>query len=80
MYYNFTNKDVYHSIFDSSIVSKKSDYKSFSKELNDLIEIENNDYIKKHSSNMKNYMSFPEDYKLNKFISTKIDHIIQNNK
>ena len=79
MYYNFTNKDIYHSIFDSSIVSDKSDYKSFSKELDELIKIGYHDYIKQHNTNMKNYMTFPDDNNVTKFISTKIDQIINKN-
>ena len=79
MYYNFTNKDIYHSIFDSSIVSDKSDYKSFSKELDELIKIGYHDYIKQHNTNMKNYMTFPDDNNVTKFISEKIEEIIKNN-
>ena len=79
MYYNFTNKDIYHSIFDSSIVSDKSDYKSFSKELDELIQIKQSDYVDQHSFNMKDYMSFPKDYNVTKFIYEKIEEIIQNN-
>ena len=58
MYYNFTNKDIYHSIFDSSIVSNKSDFRSFSKELDQLIKIKQSDYIEQHSFNMKHYILF----------------------
>ena len=79
MYYNFTNKDIYHSIFDSSIVSDKSDYKSFSKELDELIQIKQSNYVNQHSFNMKHYMGFPIDYNVTKFISKKIEEIIHNN-
>tara|TARA_B110000971_G_scaffold221097_1_gene266889 strand:+ start:4711 stop:5877 length:1167 start_codon:yes stop_codon:yes gene_type:complete len=79
MYYNFTNKDIYHSIFDDSIVSSNSVFESFSKELDKLIQIKQSDYVDKHSFNMKHYMSFPKDYNVTKFISKKIEEIIQNN-
>ncbi len=79
MYYNFTDRDIYHSIFDSSIVSDKPDYISFSKELDKLIQIEQSDYVDQHSSNMKHYMSFPEDNNVAEYISTKIDQIIEKN-
>jgi surface carbohydrate biosynthesis protein len=79
MYYNFTNKDIYHSIFDDSIVSSNSNFESFSKELDKLIQIKQSDYVNQHSFNMKHYMGFPEDYNLTKFISTKIDQIIEKN-
>lgn len=80
MYYNFTNKDIYHSIFDHSITSDKSDYKSFSKELDKLIQIKQSDYVNQHSFNMKHYMDFPKDYNVTKFISKKIEEIIESNK
>tara|TARA_Y100000768_G_scaffold351279_1_gene302074 strand:+ start:6989 stop:8179 length:1191 start_codon:yes stop_codon:yes gene_type:complete len=79
MYYNFTDKDIYHSIFNDLIVSKKSDYNSFSKQLDELIEISQNDYIKIHSSNMKHYMSFPKNYDIEASVSTKIKKIIKKN-
>ena len=80
MYYNFTNKDIYHSIFDSSIVSDKSDYKSFSKELDELIQIKQSDYVKKHIVNMKHYMSVLEKDNYIEYVSNKIDQIIESNK
>ena len=80
MYYNFSNKDIYHSIFDSSIVSDRSDYISFSKELDKLIQIKQSDYVNQHSFNMKHYMGFPKEYNVTKFISKKIEEIIESNK
>ena len=78
-YYNFTNKDIYHSIFDDSIVSSNSNFESFSKELDKLIQIKQSDYVDQHSFNMKHYMDFPKDYNVTKFISKKIKEIIKNN-
>jgi len=80
MYYNFTNQDIYHSIFDSSIVSDKSDYISFSKELDKLIQIKQSDYVKKHIVNMKHYMSVLEKDNYIEYVSNKIDQIIESNK
>ena len=79
MYYNFTGKDIYHSIFNDLIVSKTSDYNTFSKQLDELIEISQNDYNKIHSSNMKHFMSFPNDFDVKEFISAEIKKIIKNN-
>ena len=80
MYYNFTNQDIYHSIFDSSIVSDKSDYISFSKELDKLIQIKQSDYVKKHIVNMNHYMSVLEKDNYIEYVSNKIDQIIESNK
>ena len=79
MYYNFTNKDIYHSVFDDLIVSSNSNFASFSKELDKLIQIKQSDYVNQHSFNMKHYMGFPKDYNVTKFISKKIEEIIHNN-
>ena len=79
MYYNFTDKNSYFSIFDDSIVSSNSNFESFSKELDELIQIKQSDYVDQHSFNMKHYMSFPKDYNVTKFIYEKIEEIIQNN-
>ncbi|MDB4013442.1 hypothetical protein N9475_00430 [Flavobacteriaceae bacterium] len=80
MYYNFTNKDIYHSVFDDLIVSSNSNFASFSKELDKLIQIKQSDYVNQHSFNMKHYMGFPKDYNVTKFISKKIEEIIESNK
>lgn len=80
MYYNFTSKDIYYSIFDSSIVSEKSDYISFSKELDQLIRTKQNEYVKKHIVNMKHYMSVLEKDNYIEYVSNKIDQIIESNK
>ena len=79
MYYNFTNKDIYHSIFDTSIVSNKSDFGIFSNELDQLIKIKQSDYLKQHSLNMKHYMSFPENDNYIEYVSNRINQIIEKN-
>ena len=76
MYYNFTKKDIYHSIFDSSIVSTNSDYDYFAKEFDELLKIDQSQYIKNHISNMKHYMSFPKKMKYNDYVLNKIVEII----
>lgn len=77
MYYNFTNKDIYHSIFDHSIISNKSDYISFSKELDQLMRIKEDEYVKKHIVNMKHYMSVIENDNYIEHVSNQIDQIIE---
>ena len=79
MYYNFTNKDIYHSIFDYSITSNKSDYISFSKELDLLLKTSQNKYNKEHQLNMKHYMSVIENDNYIEYVSNQINQIIEKN-
>lgn len=78
MYYNFTNL-LYsdYSILDKSIVSSNADFASFSEELDQLISIEQEDYVQQRKNNMKHYMSYPADMKTDRFISDKIQQIVE---
>ena len=77
LYAIFCDDEIYHEIFDPSILCINPESKYFDNKLDEIISIDKEQYIKEHKKNMHFYMNKPKLDTLN-FIKNKINDIISN--
>ena len=78
MYFNFTNNNKYHCDLDPIIVSSPSNWESFRDVMDNIFEINYEDYCKLHQDSMYKMMSFHKNKNALDEIKHKIDEIISN--
>ena len=76
LFCNFTGTDEYHLDFDPAIVTTDSSYENFSKQLDALLDMAQQDYDHEHRKLQQYYMHFPERKTTQKIIADTIDDII----
>ena len=76
LFCNFTGRDEYHLDFDPAIVTTDSSYENFSKQLDALLDMAQQDYDHEHRKLQQYYMHFPERKTTHKIIADTIDDII----
>ena len=76
LYCNFSETDKYHLDFDPAIVTKDNSYENFSKQLDVLINMEQQDYDHEYRKLQQYYMHFPERKTTHEVIADTIDDII----
>ena len=75
LYAIFCDDEIYHKMFDPSILCINPESKYFDNKLNEIISIDKEQYIKAHKKNMHLYMNQPKPDTL-KYIKSKINEII----
>ena len=80
LYYNFCESNEYHKDFDSLIVSNNTNFKQFSKEIDDILAMSANQYKNQYKNLQKYYMSFPDDNSTKDYIRKKVASIVLKNR
>ena len=75
LYTIFCDDEIYHEMFDNSILLLNPEWKDFESKLDEIIAIDEKKYIKHHKKNMGYYMNKPKPNTVG-FIKKKIDEII----
>ena len=76
LFCNFTGTDEYHLDFDPAIVTTDSSYENFSKQLDALLDMAQQDYNYEYRKLQQYYMHFPERKTTHELIADTIDDII----
>ena len=76
LFCNFTGTDEYHLDFDPAIVTTDSSYENFSKQLDALLDMAQQDYDHEYRKLQQYYMHFPERKTTHEIIADTIDDII----
>ena len=75
LYAIFCDDEIYHEIFDPSILCINPESKYFDNKLDEIISIDKDQYLRDHKKNMKFYINQPKPDTL-KYIKSKINEII----